>query len=84
MFGSDAVQPYIGELWIANKADSFMKDSSMAQEMAAGLQQAANNPNGTTSTSSQEISEKDAEFLIRQQRMMKTQEQPSAQQQRNF
>ena len=54
MFGSDAVQPYIGELWIANKADSFMKDSSMAQEMAAGLQQAANNPNGTTSTSSQD------------------------------
>jgi curved DNA-binding protein CbpA len=26
MFGSEAVKPYIGELWIANKADSLMKD----------------------------------------------------------
>jgi curved DNA-binding protein CbpA len=26
MFGSEAVRPYIGELWIANKADSFMKE----------------------------------------------------------
>lgn len=26
MFGSDAVAPYIGELWIANKADSLMKE----------------------------------------------------------
>jgi curved DNA-binding protein CbpA len=31
MFGSDKVQPYIGELWIANKADSFMKDSGFLQ-----------------------------------------------------
>jgi curved DNA-binding protein CbpA len=34
MFGSEGVQPYIGELWIANKADSLMKDSGMAQELA--------------------------------------------------
>ena len=34
MFGSDAVTPYIGELWIANKADTVLKDSKMAQEMA--------------------------------------------------
>jgi curved DNA-binding protein CbpA len=26
MFGSEAVKPYIGELWIANKADTLMKD----------------------------------------------------------
>ena len=31
MFGSDAVKPYIGELWIANKADSLMKESLMTQ-----------------------------------------------------
>jgi curved DNA-binding protein CbpA len=29
MFGSLAVQPYIGELWIANKASSLMKDQSL-------------------------------------------------------
>lgn len=34
MFGSEGVQPYIGELWIANKTDSLMKDSGMAQELA--------------------------------------------------
>jgi len=28
MFGSDAVHPYIGELWIANKADSLMKEQA--------------------------------------------------------
>lgn len=32
MFGSDQVRPYIGELWIANKADSLMKDQSLMQE----------------------------------------------------
>lgn len=31
MFGSDAVQPYIGELWIANIADSMMKDAAASQ-----------------------------------------------------
>jgi curved DNA-binding protein CbpA len=31
MFGSDAVQPYIGELWIANIADSMMKDAATSQ-----------------------------------------------------
>eukprot|EP00980_Cylindrotheca_fusiformis_P002979 scaffold692_cov118-Cylindrotheca_fusiformis.AAC.1 len=34
MFGSDGVTPYIGELWIANKADTVLKDSKMAQELA--------------------------------------------------
>jgi hypothetical protein len=38
MFGSDAVKPYIGELWIANKAETFLKDSNMAQELAANMQ----------------------------------------------
>ena len=28
MFGAEAVQPYIGELWIANKADSLMKEQA--------------------------------------------------------
>ena len=32
MFGSDQVRPYIGELWIANKADSLMKDQSLMQD----------------------------------------------------
>jgi len=32
MFGSEAVRPYIGELWIANKADALMKDQSLMAE----------------------------------------------------
>jgi hypothetical protein len=39
MFGSDGVQPYIGELWIANKADAFLKDSQLAQEVATQMEQ---------------------------------------------
>lgn len=31
MFASDGVKPYIGELWIANKADSLMKDQLQEQ-----------------------------------------------------
>lgn len=31
MFGSEAVKPYIGELWIANKADTIMKDQLLRQ-----------------------------------------------------
>lgn len=31
MFGSEAVEPYIGELWIANQADSLMKDAADQQ-----------------------------------------------------
>lgn len=38
MFGSDSVKPYIGELWIANKAEMFLKDSKMAQELATSMQ----------------------------------------------
>ncbi|CAJ1932875.1 unnamed protein product [Cylindrotheca closterium] len=34
MFGSDGVTPYIGELWIANKADTVLKDSKMAHDLA--------------------------------------------------
>lgn len=45
MFGSDAVTPYIGELWIANKADTVLKDSKMAHDLA---QASAENPNGPT------------------------------------
>lgn len=43
MFGSDAVQPYIGELWIASKAETFLKDSKMAQELATSMQQEGSN-----------------------------------------
>ena len=43
MFGSDAVTPYIGELWIANKADTVLKDSKMAHDLAQQQQQAAAN-----------------------------------------
>lgn len=39
MFGSEGVQPYIGELWIASKAETFLKDSRMAQELAANMKQ---------------------------------------------
>eukprot|EP00751_Fragilariopsis_kerguelensis_P049672 CAMPEP_0171049600 /NCGR_PEP_ID=MMETSP0736-20130129/51832_1 /TAXON_ID=186038 /ORGANISM="Fragilariopsis kerguelensis, Strain L26-C5" /LENGTH=727 /DNA_ID=CAMNT_0011502073 /DNA_START=41 /DNA_END=2225 /DNA_ORIENTATION=+ len=39
MFGAESVQPYIGELWIANKAEMFLKDSKMAQELANNMQQ---------------------------------------------
>lgn len=31
MFGSFSVEPYIGELWIANTADSLMKDAAKEQ-----------------------------------------------------
>ena len=31
MFGSEAVRFYIGELWIANKADSLMKEQAMME-----------------------------------------------------
>mmetsp|Transcript_19881 Transcript_19881/g.49452 ORF Transcript_19881/g.49452 Transcript_19881/m.49452 type:complete len:707 (+) Transcript_19881:269-2389(+) len=41
MFGADSVKPYIGELWIANKAEMFLKDSKMAQELATSMQQGA-------------------------------------------
>lgn len=41
MFGSDRVQPYIGELWIANKADSFMRDSAFLQAHGYGEDQFA-------------------------------------------
>jgi curved DNA-binding protein CbpA len=34
MFGSEGVTPYIGELWIANKADTVLKDSKIAHELA--------------------------------------------------
>lgn len=33
MFGSDSVRPYIGELWIAGKADTLMKEQAI-QEFA--------------------------------------------------
>jgi len=39
MFGADSVKPYIGELWIANKAEMFLKDSKMAQELATSMQE---------------------------------------------
>lgn len=37
MFGSSLVEPYIGELWIANQADSMMKDSAMAEPIDESL-----------------------------------------------
>ena len=41
MFGSEAVQPYIGELWIASKAETLLKDSKMAQELATNMKNGA-------------------------------------------
>ncbi len=38
MFGSELVQPYIGDLWLASKAETFLKDSKMAQELATSMQ----------------------------------------------
>ncbi|KAL3921234.1 MAG: hypothetical protein SGILL_002854 [Bacillariaceae sp.] len=48
MFGAESVQPYIGELWIANKAEMFLKDSKMAQELATNMQQ--KDEDGSTKT----------------------------------
>lgn len=31
MFGSDLVRPYIGELWIANKADTLLKEQALQE-----------------------------------------------------
>jgi curved DNA-binding protein CbpA len=33
LFGSDNVAPYIGELWLASKAETLLKDSKMAQDL---------------------------------------------------
>jgi len=37
MFGSALVEPYIGELWIANQADSMMKDQAMQEPIDESL-----------------------------------------------
>lgn len=47
MFGAESVQPYIGEMWLASKAEMFLKDSKMAQELATNMQQ---RENGTSKT----------------------------------
>mmetsp|Transcript_93026 Transcript_93026/g.268701 ORF Transcript_93026/g.268701 Transcript_93026/m.268701 type:complete len:661 (+) Transcript_93026:105-2087(+) len=39
MFGSELVEPYIGSLWLASKAETFLKDSKMAQELATNMNQ---------------------------------------------
>lgn len=39
MFGTDAVRSYVGELWIANKADSLLKDQLVMQELNNTMQQ---------------------------------------------
>lgn len=46
MFGSDGVTPYIGELWIANKADTVLKDSKMAHDLAQASAENGGGPNG--------------------------------------
>lgn len=46
MFGSDQVRPYIGELWIANKADALMKDQSLLQEFQTAAENDANGEGG--------------------------------------
>lgn len=56
MFGSDAVTPYIGELWIANKADTVLKDSKMAHDLA---QASAENPNGSTEADSAQLQQRE-------------------------
>jgi curved DNA-binding protein CbpA len=65
MFGSDAVQPYIGELWIAEKAESLMKEQAV-QEFAA-------NPNGDHSSLEeqeflQNASKRNAADLLKQRK----------------
>jgi curved DNA-binding protein CbpA len=47
MFGAESVQPYIGEMWLASKAEMFLKDSKMAQELATNMQ---HKENGTSKT----------------------------------
>lgn len=44
LFGSENVTPYIGELWLASKAETLLKDSKMAQELASNMKE-----NGTES-----------------------------------
>lgn len=47
MFGAESVQPYIGEMWLASKAEMFLKDSKMAQELATNMQQKENGASKT-------------------------------------
>ena len=54
MFGSDQVRPYIGELWIANKADSLMKDQTLMQE----LQRAEDDSDGSNAMDEDAFREK--------------------------
>jgi curved DNA-binding protein CbpA len=42
MFGAESVHPYIGGMWLASKAEMFLKDSKMAQELATNMQQKEN------------------------------------------
>jgi curved DNA-binding protein CbpA len=53
MFGAESVQPYIGELWIANKAEMFLKDSKLAQELASNMQQEDGSPKPPEAVQSQ-------------------------------
>ncbi len=55
MFGSDSVKPYIGELWIANKAEMFLKDSKMAQELANSMQQGGEGATGMEGKTPEQI-----------------------------
>jgi curved DNA-binding protein CbpA len=55
MFGADSVKPYIGELWIANKAEMFLKDSKMAQELATSMQEQQDGDGSTPAKSSEFI-----------------------------
>lgn len=54
MFGSDAVKPYIGELWIANKADTLLKDQA--------LQEFANNNNHHHATDNNQDTKKKDDY----------------------
>jgi curved DNA-binding protein CbpA len=66
MFGAESVQPYIGELWIANKAEMFLKDSKMAQELATSMQQQQQEAGAAGATKSPESFHMQREERVRQ------------------
>ncbi len=61
MFGSDAVKPYIGELWIANKADTLLKDQALqefANQHSGNGESSDESSNSKTSETKKESSER--------------------------
>jgi curved DNA-binding protein CbpA len=67
MFGSDAVTPYIGELWIANKADTVLKDSKIAHDLA---QQAGADKSGKDSMAALQQREERIKQLLEEDQLV--------------